>query len=110
MNTNGTKFSRFDQVRIVTTKNVHYVSAPPGSVVSPKGIWQVAGAIDLELLLVKGNAIIKIPAVDVLKVVDYNVDVVTAKFGRLSEYGQEPGQGKQEDNNSDDSRRTTEGD
>lgn len=109
MDTQGTKFSRFDQVKIVTVRNVHYLSAPPGSTVSPKGIWQVAAAIGDELLLVKGNATIKIPVTDVLKVVDYNVNAVTAKFGRLSEYGQEPRKDGKENRSSQDSGRTSEG-
>ena len=95
MDTNSTKFSRFDQVQIVTTKNVSYLSAPPGSVVSPKGVWQVSAAIGNDLLLIKGNAIVKIPASDVLKVVDYNINAITRQFGRLREYGE--GQGRKED-------------
>jgi len=109
MDTQSTKFSRFDQVKIVTVRNVHYLSAPPGSVVSPKGVWQVSAAIGDELLLVKGNATIKIPVTDVLKVVDYNVNAVTAKFGRLSEYGQERKVGEEDDPDPQKSGRTSEG-
>lgn len=105
MNTEGTKFKMFDQVMLVTTRNVHYLSAPPGSNVSPKGIWQVSGAVDTDLLLVKGNATIKIPATDVLKVVDYDVNAITAKFGRLSENVEAR---KEEVANSDQPRRTPE--
>ena len=88
MSTEGTKFKIFDQVRIITTRRVNYLSAPPGSNVSPKGIWQVSCAIQSDLLLIKGNAIIRIPASDVLKIADYDVNVVTSKFGRLSEHVQ----------------------
>lgn len=98
----GTKFTRFDQVRIVTARNVTYLSATPGSVTSPKGIWQVAGAINDDLLLVKGNATIKIPAADVLKVVEYNINHVTDQLKKLLDNGQtkqEPGPTKQSEAN-----------
>lgn len=87
MNTEGVKFGRFDQVRIITTKNVNYLSAPPGSVISPYGVWQVSAAINDDLLLVKNNITIRIPATDVLKVVDYNISTITSKFGSLNYYG-----------------------
>ena len=76
-------FKRFDQVRIITTKNVHYLSAPPGTEISPKGIWQVSGAVADELLLIKNNIVIRIPPSDVLKVIEYDLSILTEKFGRF---------------------------
>lgn len=78
-----TEFKRFDQVQIITTRNVTYLSAPPGSKISPKGIWQVCGVVDSQLLLAKHNAIIKIPVSDVLKIMNYDVNEFTKNFGRL---------------------------
>jgi len=94
----GIKFSRFDQVQLKTTRNVTYLSAPPQTNVSPKGIWQVAGVVSDDLLLVKNNAIIRIPATDVLKVIDYNINTIVEKFGRLREYGQESRQSGKKEN------------
>ena len=87
MNNQNIRFNVFDQVQIITTKNVRYLSAPPGSIISPKGIWQVSAAVGGELLLVKGNVIIKIPTSDVLKIVDYDVNAIVKEFGSLSDYG-----------------------
>ena len=89
MDTERINYNRFDQVKIITTRNVAYLHAPPGEEVSPDGLWQVSAAINNDLLLVKNNITIRIPATDVLKVFDYDINTITAHFGRLSEYGQE---------------------
>lgn len=83
------RIGRFDQVRIKTTKNVKYLSAPPGTKISPQGIWSVVAVVaDDELLLAKSNAIVRIPINDVLKVADYSLKDVLAPLGRLSRYEQ----------------------
>lgn len=81
--------ARFDQVRLVTTKNVSYLSSPPGTTVDPHGIWSVTGIVgESELLLAKESTLIKIPAADVLKVMDYDINKITQELGNLSN-GQE---------------------
>ena len=84
---NKITLKRFDQVRILTTKNVSYLSATPGSTVSPKGLWQVSGSVDGDLLLVKNNIVIRIPPTDVLKVIEYDLKILTGKFGKFLENG-----------------------
>ncbi len=69
-----TKFQYNNRVQIKTTKNVKYLSAPPGSKISPDGIWLVVAAVANELLLTKDTAIIRIPAADVLKIKGYDRD------------------------------------
>lgn len=77
-------FKQFDQVTLVTTRNVNYLSAKPGIELSPRGIWSVAGIISQnELLLVKNGIVIKIPSSDVLKVEETPLDHVLNMFGRL---------------------------
>lgn len=97
-----TKIGRFDQVRIITTRNVTYLSMPPNEEVSPKGIWSVAAVVDDELLLVKQSAVIRIPATDVLMIADYDIEKITSKLGKLS-YGQkeEPDRADQQRGSSD---------
>jgi len=77
------RFNRFDQVHLRTTKNVRYLSAPPGTTPSPKGVWSVAGVVDGDLLLVKHSCIIRIPAADVLKIESYDINAITKPLGRL---------------------------
>lgn len=80
-------FKRFDQVRILTTKNVKYLSAPPGTPASPDGLWSVVCAVgDNDLLLVKNNVIVRIPIGDVLKVIAYDLDAMLSRLGRLSHH------------------------
>jgi hypothetical protein len=87
------RIGRFDQVRIITTKRVNYLSAPEGELLNPKGIWMVAGAVGDELLLTKGNIVIKIPPTDVMKVLDYHKTFgnIMSSLGRFNSYetGQE---------------------
>lgn len=85
---NKITYKRFDQVRILTTKNVRYLSAPPGTKLDPKGIWQVSGVVANELLLVKNNILIRIPPSDVLKIIEYDLDILTKNFGRFLENGE----------------------
>jgi len=80
-----TRIGRFDQVRIITTKNVSYLSAPPGTNVSPQGLWSVISIVaGNELLLAQKSALIRIPAIDVLLVAGYDVRKITQNLGRLS--------------------------
>ena len=79
------KVGRFDQVKLLTTQNVSYLSAPPSTEVKPGGIWSVAAIVDgNKLLVVKNNVTIKIPATDVLKIADYTLEKITRRLGRLS--------------------------
>lgn len=78
------KISMFDQVRLLSTKNVSYLSNPSSAPASPKGIWSVAAAIDNELLLVKGNVVIRVPVADVLKIAEYDISRLVSQLGKLS--------------------------
>lgn len=82
------RFGRFDQVTIKTTKRVSYLSAPEGENLDPNGIWMVAAAIGNDLLLTKGNIVIRILSDDVIKVLDYHKtygDIINS-LGRFSDY------------------------
>ena len=93
-----TKVARFDQVKILTTKNVTYLSAPLGNKVSPTGLWSVTAIIgENELLLAKQSAVIRIPATDVLITASYSIEKITKNFGRLSRGESE--KGKESDSN-----------
>jgi len=82
------RIGRFDQVKLLTTKNIKYLSAIPGSEIDPSVIWSVSSIIgENELLCVHNSIIIRVPASDVLKLADYSVDYITRQFGRLS-YGE----------------------
>lgn len=80
------RIGRFDQVQLLTTKNVSYLSAPSGTEVKPQGVWSVAAVFEDtgELLCVRKGTTIKIPARDVLKRAGYDVSEITKKFGNLS--------------------------
>lgn len=54
-----------DQVQILTTKNVSYLSHPPDKQATPDGIWTVTAVVGSDLLLVKQQAVIRIPHNDV---------------------------------------------
>jgi hypothetical protein len=91
----NTKIGRFDQVRLLTTKNITYLSAPPDMKVDPSGIWSVNSVVGQnELLCVRRSIVIRVPASDVLKIADYSVDYITRDFGKLTR-GQS---GKEKDN------------
>jgi len=82
------KISQFDQVRIITTKHVRYLSAPPGTKTDPKGIWSVAAIVgNSDALLTKSNMTICIPISDVLKIAGFGLGSILNKLGKLSTHG-----------------------
>ena len=83
MNTQN-RIGRFDQVKILTTKNVKYLSSPSGSKTSPDGIWSVVAAVDNDLLLAQKSTIVRIPSSDVLRILAYDLEAVIKNLGRLS--------------------------
>jgi len=93
------KYQQFDQVRLLTTRNIKYLSAPPDMVnPSPKGIWSVAAVIEQEnrqdLLVVRNNVTIRVPATDVLKIAAYDLAAITASLGNFRYGKREAGQGE----------------
>lgn len=73
---NNPVFQQLDKVKIVTTTNVSWLSAPPGNATSPKGIWTVVGILGNELMISKDSTIIKIPIYDVIKVGGYGSETI----------------------------------
>lgn len=63
---------QFDIIQIIDTKNVHYLSGPPGSAASPHGNWSIVGFVGGEILAAKDETVIRIPASDVRLVGLYN--------------------------------------
>ncbi len=79
------RIGRFDQVKIITTKNVSYLSAPVGTEVDPKGIWSVVAVLNNnELLCVRRNTTIRIPIMDVFKITSYDLSAITGNLGNLA--------------------------
>lgn len=64
------EYRALDLVQIRTTKNIKYLSAPPGQSVTPSGVWTIACAIQNDLLLTKDNAVVRVPSIDVVKVAE----------------------------------------
>lgn len=59
---------QYDIVRIVTTKRIRYLSAPPGTPLIPHGNWSVIGFVDGEAVISKQSILIKIPISDIIKI------------------------------------------
>jgi len=77
---------QLDIVHIVTTRNVRYVSGPPGAIPDPNINWTVAGNIGTDLLLSGNGVVIRIPVSDVKKIADYNPEALLgAKNGQDQE-------------------------
>ena len=71
---------QLDQVELLTTRRVDYLSARPGSAPSPHGIWSVIGIIGGKALLAKEGALIRIPLNDIRKISNYSVGDILAKL------------------------------
>lgn len=84
-----TSIGRFDQVLILTTKNVSYVSYEDERP-EPIGLWTVTGIVGSDLLISKGDVLIRIPSRDVVKKVDYESTLsnLYKKLGNFTQNGQ----------------------
>lgn len=77
-----TTFQQFDSVYILTTKNVEWRCDHPGSSTDPRGIWSIVATVPSSghLLIQKDSALAKIPASDVRRVANYDVETVFEKL------------------------------
>lgn len=93
----GLTVNQFDRVRILTTLNVQYLSAPPGTTIDPQGVWVVIGNVKEELLISKGMIIVLIPYTDVAKVGTYDLenalqsDLRSIMYGKVEQTGPKGG-------------------
>ena len=78
---------QFDQVELITVRNVSYLSAKPGHSPSPHGIWSVVGLVGGEALVAKGDVLIKIPLNDIRKVSVCDRDSVIKKVHSICHAG-----------------------
>ena len=81
-----TTFEQFDVVSLITTKNVKWMIDLPGRVPDPDGSWTIVCTYPASglLLLQKGTAMIRVPASDVRKLANYNVQRVFDKLDTIS--------------------------
>jgi hypothetical protein len=73
-NQNNNTINQFDVVRLITSKNVRYLSGPTGRATSPQGEWSVVGFVDGEALLAKQTTIIKVPISDIAIIASYDIN------------------------------------
>lgn len=68
------EINQFDIIRILTVKNVKYLSAPKGQKPSPNGDWTVVGILDkIDVLVAKDKTIIRIPIKDIEIIAKYDI-------------------------------------
>ena len=82
-------FKQCDAVTINTTKNVKWLSAPPGNATDPNGIWSVIGIVTDKLMLAKERTVICIPYSDVKLVASYDLEGTLKNMNEASIYGKE---------------------
>ena len=67
---------QFDQVHLIDTRGITYLSGPPGNPASPHGFWTVVGFREGRPVLAKDSTIIVTSINNIKKVAAYNVDRV----------------------------------
>lgn len=73
-----------DIIQITTTKNIKYLSSPPGKATTPQGNWIVTGFIKNEVIATKEGTIIKVPISDVIKVASYSLNELLNNLKNIS--------------------------
>jgi len=77
-------FNQFDVVRLLTVRNIRFVSGPAGRITSPQGEWSVVGFVDGEALLAKQTTIIRVPVTDITIVARYDLSQLSEQFKNVS--------------------------
>lgn len=67
---------QFDIVRILSTKNIKFLSGPPGKSVSPQGDWSIIGFVSDDVLIAKDETVVRAPISSVVKVGSFDVDIL----------------------------------
>lgn len=80
-----TTFQQFDIVQIITTRNVEWRMDVEGNT-DPNGLWSIVAAYPKSgnLLIQKGTALALIPASDIRKVANYDVETVFEKNDEIN--------------------------
>ena len=79
-------FKQLDQVVILKTSSIRWMSAPKGNATTPDGIWTVIGVVDTDLVISKDTTIIRIPYTDAKVVASYSLEIVKKKIGEMNGY------------------------
>lgn len=81
-----TTFEQFDVVYLTTTKNVQWMIDLPGRIPDPDGPWTIVCTYSSSgrLLIQKDTALCLVPASDIKKVANYNVQEVFQKLDLIS--------------------------
>lgn len=83
MGNSGPILQQFDRVQIITVKHVNYVSARPGTALSPHGEWIVVGILSNDAVLARDGILVKIPISDIRRTSTYNLGIVLGKVKNL---------------------------
>lgn len=75
---------QFDKVQLLDTKQVTYLSAPPGNPTSPHGYWSVVGFKDGRPVLAKESTTIVTSLNNIKKIASYNIDKVFESLHKVS--------------------------
>lgn len=63
---------QFDIVRIVSTKNIKFLSGPPGRAAIPDGDWSVVGIVGYDVIIAKDETIVRAPLPAIKLIASYN--------------------------------------
>lgn len=74
---------QFDIVRILSTKNIKFLSGPPGNPASPQGEWSVVGFVATDVIIAKDQTIVRAPLSAVTKIASYNTANIVIKGANL---------------------------
>lgn len=68
------EYNQFDIVQIITSRNIKFLSAPPGTKVMPHGNWSIVGFVERDVIITKNKAIVKVPIADIKMIAQYNIN------------------------------------
>lgn len=89
---------RFDFIKLITTKNINFVSGPPRRPADPDGIWSVVGNLPgrASVIAAKDETIIVVPITDIRKVGRFDTDTYLRKIKEVKRKPKEgPESGKE---------------
>jgi hypothetical protein len=90
---------RFDFIKLLTTKNINFVSGPPRRPADPDGVWSVVGNIpgQASVIAAKDQTIIIVPITDIKKIGRFDSETYLKKIKEIKRKPKEDTENGQEE-------------
>jgi hypothetical protein len=85
---------QFDIVRIISAREIKFVSGPRGNPATPQGDWSVVGFVGSDVIITKDSTVVRAPLGSVKLIASYDVENYIKKKQLEKKDGEERQKGR----------------